>query len=629
MNLGISTAIIGSSLLHSDPVPGLLSAYIARVEADGGIVEAEDCLEENITLLNSLGLWSKASAVWLPHGYKEDKLYAVKGGAAADLTFARAGTRTRKGPSYIEGVPYNLSLNSEQFNLWTPQGTTITADAAVAPDGSTTADKLIENSSSSLHYVTRSTDNYPGGTHTFSCYVKADTRTWAYLASFDGVDRGAYFNLSNGTIGAVDAGASASIQDVGNGWYRCIVTATPTLVWDVSIQLATGSGVRNYLGDGTSGLFIWGMQVVQGASAMDYFHTTNRQDVPALDYTNSICPSLSLEPARTNLLLRSEEFDNVYYTKTRTTVTANSILSPENLTTADKLVETVDAGTHLLIAGSISATTTTTYTQSIFLKAGERSKGTIQFVTAAIFGGTNPIATFDLLAGTSVMTNGTGSTTITDFGDGWFRVSITATTTGAGSTGLAIAILDNSGTTSYTGDGTSGFYIWGGQFEAGSYATSYIPTTVATVSRIADSVPSLTGVSSLIGQTEGTMYLHLYLFADGNQKAITLHDGVTANVRLRTDSSNNLICDGGTISIPSVAHTTGIYKVAIVYSASRVAFFVNGTLIGADTTVTITPSDRFGFENFNGSADFYGEVLAAALCPVTITDAEAIALTTL
>jgi hypothetical protein len=156
------------------------------------------------------------------------------------------------------------------------------------------------------------------------------------------------------------------------------------------------------------------------------------------------------------LLLRSEEFDNAYWTKTRSSILANQIIAPDGTLTADKFVEDTTAASTHEMNHTIAAISAIAYTHSIYAKAAERSWLVLSIQTNYTF--------FDLSNGT-VGTNAAGNTaTITSVGNGWYRCSITRTATAANNFGLMrLATADN--TVSYTGDGTSGIYIWGAQLE--------------------------------------------------------------------------------------------------------------------------------------------------------------------
>ena len=308
---------LGVGINRSNYAQGIFGAYQSRVIADGGVTEAGTCVDA------VSGLLLTASLLLIPSGYKSGKAYAeIPTNGNGDLTWTRASTALRTNSSGLlesmgSGVPRlsymygscpalllepqrtNLFTYSQEFNdaSWSKSASSISANSTTAPDGTTTADTIIENNLSGLHYILKAAGT--AGTYTLSFYVKADTRNWVYVTLYDGlVDRGAYFNVSSGTIGNVDTGATASIVNVGSGWYRCIVTATSTLSFSSSLQLATANGTRNYTGNGTSGLFVWGAQLELGAYPTTYIPTTTASATRIADsfsrnniYTNGLITS--------------------------------------------------------------------------------------------------------------------------------------------------------------------------------------------------------------------------------------------------------------------------------------------------------------------------------------------------
>jgi len=186
----------------------------------------------------------------------------------------------------IEESRANLVTYSEQFDnaAWTKTNSSITANAATAPSGTVTADKLIEALDVNLvHQTTQSVTVVSLGTYTASCYVKADTRTRVRIGFLVGGTSGvvADANLTAGTITAASAfgGGSAvgsSIQAINNGWYRITVSGTGAAgtSGECRLELLDASGNRQYNGDGTSGLFLWGAQTEAGAFPTSYIPTT-------------------------------------------------------------------------------------------------------------------------------------------------------------------------------------------------------------------------------------------------------------------------------------------------------------------------------------------------------------------
>lgn len=212
------------------------------------------------------------------------------------------------------------------------------------------------------------------------------------------------------------------------------------------------------------------------------------------DYTNGSCPSILVEPQRTNLLLRSEEFDNAYWTKTRTTIIQNSVIAPNGTLTADKLIDDTTASASHQISRVVSVSSGT-YTMSVFAKKGEYN-----FIRFWEDVQTGRQAFFNLDTGVATNVN-MNSVSIVNFGNGWYRCIATINTPSAGNFGFRINLTPNGTTTTYNGTGTNGVFIWGAQLEAGANYTSYIPTVASTVTRNAD-VISKTGLSGITSITE-------------------------------------------------------------------------------------------------------------------------------
>jgi len=178
----------------------------------------------------------------------------------------------------IENASTNLLTYSEQFDnaAWTKSASSIAADTVIAPDGTLTGDKLVEDTATSVHVVQQVISFTTGTTSSFSVYVKAAERTRINIQAATSATFGisANFDLSNGTVISAILG-SASIQSVGNGWYRCTATgvSTQTLSSNVRINLISTGTTSNYTGDGTSGVFLWGAQLNVGAVPAAYLQT--------------------------------------------------------------------------------------------------------------------------------------------------------------------------------------------------------------------------------------------------------------------------------------------------------------------------------------------------------------------
>jgi hypothetical protein len=341
----------------------------------------------------------------------------------------------------------------------------------------------------------------------------------------------------------------------------------------------------------STGRFVGSDGLIQTAAVND----------PRFDHNPTTGESLGLlvEEARTNIALRSEEFNNASWTKTRSSITADAVVAPDGATTADKLIASIDTNTHSVVQNV--TLTVAAWTFSIFLKQAEYTSARI-----LVFDGiaTTYAAIFNLSAGTLTSTTGSPlATSINASGNGFWRCGITVTgTVVAGNVQVRPV---SGGNDNFTGDGTSGIYLWGAQLEAGAFATSYIPTTSATVTRAAD-VASITGsnFSSFYNSSAGTLFAEYRTPASGLRGVADFNDN-TANERIAlltsgTDPKMLVVdggatqadLDGGTIVASTMTKTAVAYAVndfSIVHAAGTAVTDTSGTLptvdrllIGAD-----------------------------------------------
>lgn len=351
-------------------------------------------------------------------------------------------------------------------------------------------------------------------------------------------------------------------------------------------------------------------------------------NVPRLDYTNSTCPSILVEPQRTNLLLRSEEFDNISWIKSSSNVTSNATTAPDGTTTADKLTEDNTNANHLI--QQVIVASNASYTFSVFAKKAERNWVVLRSVNASF---QNVKAWFNIDAGTIGTLENGATAKITNFSNGWYKLEMTIPSYSTGFE-FRISTSTGNGVDSYTGTTGNGVYLWGGQLEAGSYATSYIPTTSSSVTRNAD-VISKTGISSLIGQTEGTMFVDFYNEGNANYNPCSINAGGYENAVYFEMYLNNMygviwngaaqqfIFNAGSLSI-------GRHKMAIAYKLNDIAFYIDGVLKATDTNATIPSCSRVDVGNIasNSSSDL-SKTNDMVLWKTRLTNAELATLTTI
>ncbi|OQB10818.1 MAG: hypothetical protein BWY21_00125 [Parcubacteria group bacterium ADurb.Bin216] len=338
---------------------------------------------------------------------------------------------------------------------------------------------------------------------------------------------------------------------------------------------------------------------------------------------------LLIEEQRTNLLTYSEQFDNAAWTLATASVTANATTAPDGASTADKLVEDSTAAvTHRLYGAA--TVTAVAHTLSVYAKPAGRS-----IIALRTPGGV--LSYFNVSTGTVGSVPGPHSAKIESVGNGWYRCSVTWTPT-AGAINVGYDACQVDGSSTYNGDGTSGIYLWGAQLEAGAFATSYIPTTSASVTRAADSA-TMTGsnFSSWFNATQGTLYVEGGgSNAAGSARLVGISDGTTLNRIINYLSGATqlagLVSTGGvaqanpTVNVTSAASSN---KLAQAYVVNNVNVAANGTLGAADTSATIPTVTlmRIGADESGTGAILNGTIARLRYYNTALTNAQLQALT--
>lgn len=422
-----------------------------------------------------------------------------------ELNFAtgeRLGLRIQPGRT-------NRALYSEELDnaYWTKAGATIQANADVAPDGTQTADKIVESSANELRYVLASFDVTAGTRYSFSVFLKDSGRSLATV--YAGSAAGSPWINVNLAIGEIIASSAspaanlqASAQRLGSGWVRVSISFTATTTANAGMVVTPAdadygsspqSTGRPYLGNGASGILAWGLQFEIGASPSSYIKTTTAQATRAADvvtssetswfnlaegsfFVDAAADSSPNADLSTNQLSSNSAFN--LWSTLNATVSADTSSAPDSTQTADRIVETTATGSHYVQAG-VTFNATSKYVLTVYAKAAERSNFSMITAGAVAAGGF-----FNLSSGlaTAVGTGVNGLTASMQLdSNGWYlcRVELETTATLPSSVRL---YLSNSTTAtlapSYAGNSSSGMLFWDARLQLVTSGESNILTSL-------------------------------------------------------------------------------------------------------------------------------------------------------
>ncbi len=525
-----------------------------------------------------------------------------------DFDFSRgsnlAATRV-DAAGLIEKGRENLLLQSNQFDTtWTTSSSASITGGQADKDGGTSAWKL-QAITASTAYVRQLIDA-SSNVSTFSFYAKAGTSNWTFVNC---VNVTGFFDLANGAVGALGGGSNvvdASITSVGGGWYRVSLTGLGMTQQRIYTASANGNSV-SAVGDN---IYIQDAQLEVGLAATAVIETTTTtvtagilSDLPRLNYSGgSACPSLLLEPLRTNLVTQSEYFGDGVWSKSGVTLDFG-YLAPDGTYSAYKITDDAGGGTGSLY---LSAGLTATTSRSIWART------------------TSGTGTLDLLTHNA---NTNNTFTITEE---WQRFDVSSVTTSSGVANLYAV--------DFRGGGLGEVILWGAQAETGAYATSYIPNhSGGTISRGAD-VCGGAGDANTFNSTEGVLYAEAKTFSTiGSAGLISLSNGTTSNrVTIELDGANikvRFVVGGSSIGIFNYAiNIKETLKIAAKYKANDFALWVNGTervAITSGSSFSNNTLSELSFDRGDGNEIFLGNVKQVLTFNTALTDTELATLTTL
>jgi hypothetical protein len=553
--------------------------------------------------------------------YTEDSVYALIPTPSTPIytpdaiSFTRGSDATRTASNgLIQRSPVNLLTYSEDLTNvnWSKAGQgvglppVVTGNQGLAPNGTMTADRVqfncVGTTVSDRSYIIQAfTSATIGNRYTMSFYVKA--------FSISEVGKQLRCITENG-------GIPSTIITVTNDWQLVTIPATGNATTTTIVFLVETRGTNTV--NTTADVLIWGAQLVEGSQPLTYFPTTDRLNVPRIDFSQGSCPALLLEPQRTNLALYSEQFDNAGWANGITTVvSANTSISPSGLTNAD--TATFDATTSFIrqITGAASIINGSTYTLSVYVKA------------SASGGATN----VRLTVNNTTTWTGAASTKVT-LTSSWQRVTLTWIANGTQAY-FIIGAQDTSGALDTSCYGKVD--IWGAQLELGAYATTYIPTNTTSVTRLGETfTKSNIYTNGLITAAGGTWYMELRnaigLVRDAFAQSLYISDTsslpVSNGLGLRNGvGTSNLQVSrivGGVETILGIPSAASTIKIAFKWNGSTADVFANGTKVFS--AIAFTPTNmNFVFGNGDDVPKY---IQSMALFSTPLSDATLITMTT-
>jgi hypothetical protein len=399
------------------------------------------------------------------------------GNATQLITFSRGSLATvTDADGRIKWAPHNLLLASEQFDAssWVKTNVTVAANSIAAPNGTTTADKLIATNTSGVHRTYQT--GFLGVSKAGVIYARAAEYNFISIGQTTGDY--AVVNLTTGAV-TQSSGTIPAPVSVGSGWWRIEIANTTVdyvlSVVDTGTFTADQYGSKTFTGDNTSGVYVWGAHLY-------------RSDLGGMQANASAYPLYNPSTPK-NIYGYSEAFDNAAWDKNVVTIPGAKVSAPNGSISAQTITANAGSGVIPRI-GSTSppSITDTKYTASIYAKAG-----TYSFVQIYINGQATEWANYTLSGAGTATANGACTASITAIADGWYRISITYTAASTGRYPLYMLAASATATRAQTWSpvGTESVSFWGAQLSDSASLDPYVGSYGAAPSAAAAHGPRL------------------------------------------------------------------------------------------------------------------------------------------